>query len=279
MGTKKTRFLAVIDPTRTEQWALQKALRMAKKRDDIELYAFLCPYYYVQGADPSELEAAELRRHAMWLDEIVERYTDLGVTVKPIVEWNEDWLEALCDRVVELQIDMVIKRASGRPNSLANSDRKLIRTLKSTLLLVKHDPTVELRKVLVAVDFNATDDDHRTLNDATIELGQQILSLDDDIELHAVSAYLDSDKFVHAPDIAKRVGIDRSSAHVHLGQAEEVIPGLAKRIGAELVIIGNVGRHGLSGLTVGNTAEKILADIWSDVLILVQESKVARAAA
>jgi universal stress protein E len=46
---------------------------------------------------------------------------------------------------------------------------------------------------------------------------------------------------------------------------------MANSIDADLVILGNVGRQGLSGLTVGNTAEKILTDIKADVLVLVQE--------
>jgi universal stress protein E len=277
--TEKTRYLVVIDPARNEQWALQKALRIAKNRENVEIYAFLCPYYYIQGADPSELEAAELRRHSMWLDEILAHYSETGITVKPVVEWHADWTDALLKMVFDLQIDMVIKRSSNRAIAQASSDRKLIRTLRTALLLVKHDPTAEVRKVLVAVDLNATDEEHKALNEATMNLGRQIRGADDQVELHAVSAYLDSDKFVHAPDVAKKLGIERSRAHVHLGKPGDVIPGLAKKIGADLVIVGNIGRRGLSGMTVGNTAEKILGDIWSDVLVLVREADISVAAA
>jgi hypothetical protein len=40
-----------------------------------------------------------------------------------------------------------------------------------------------------------------------------------------------------------------------------------------------MGRRGLSGVTVGNTAEKILSGIESDVLVLVHENKQDRATA
>jgi len=265
--------LAVIDPTRQDQWALRKAASMAKDRDDVEVYAMLCAWSAKECADKDELKSVELRRNTLWLEEIVAPYADQGVGITPITVWNEDWREAICDTAREHDIDLVVKRASGRQKSLASSDRQLIRTLKSALLLVKHDPSRDLRKILVAVDFNATEESHTALNEAIMELGCRIRGSSEELQLHSVSAYPESDKFVHAPDVAKKLGIDRAQAHVRRGNAAEVIPFFANEIDADLVIIGNVGRRGLSGITVGNTAEKILTDIRSDVLVIVREEK------
>lgn len=276
MMKEKTRFLAVIDPTRIDQWALRKAISIAKDRNDAKVYAFVCVHSEAKCDDPEELRTVELRRHTIWLDEIIASVNDAGVDIEALVEWHEDWREAICNVGNDNRIDLVIKRASGRPNSLASSDRHLIRSLKSALLLVKHDPSTDLQKVLVAVDFNASDEDHAALNDAIIDLGRRIRGSSDTMELHAVSAYPDSDQFVHPPDVAKKLKIDRSQAHVRQGKAEDIIPDLANKIGADLVIVGNVGRRGLSGITVGNTSEKILTDIQSDVLVLVREESIER---
>ena len=54
---------------------------------------------------------------------------------------------------------------------------------------------------------------------------------------------------------------------------------MANDIDADLVIVGNVGRRGLKGITVGNTSEKILTDINADVLVLVREEGAERSAA
>jgi universal stress protein E len=129
------------------------------------------------------------------------------------------------------------------------------------------------------VDFNAMDAVHKSLNDAIMALGSQVRGSDSEIELHSVSAYDESDQFVHPQDIARILGIERSQAHVLQGKAAEVIPELANKIRADLVILGNVGRRGLSGITIGNTAEKILADIETDVLVLVEAEERVRAAA
>ena len=266
-----TRFLAVIDPTRVDQWALQKAASIARDRGDAEIVAYLGVWSDPECMDREELKTAELHRHSLWLDEIIASYEDQGLNIEPRVEWHEDWRKAICDAAREYDADLVIKRASGRPNALASSDRHLIRNVNSALLLVKHDPARDLKKILVAVDFNATDDDHTALNEAVMDLGRRIRGSREDIKLHAVSAFPDSDQFVHPPDVAKALDIARSEAHVRRGAAADVIPGLANEIDTDLVIIGNVGRRGLSGITVGNTAEKILTDIHSDVLVLVRE--------
>ncbi len=267
MKKEKSRFLAVVG-------ALRKAISIAKDRDDAKVYAFLCVHSQAVCDDPEELRTVELRRHTTWLDEIIDSVNDAGVDIEAFVEWHEDWREAICDVASDNRFDLVIKRASGRPSSLASSDRQLIRSLKSALLLVKHDPSRDLQKVLVAVDFNANSEDHAALNEAIIDLGRRIRGSGDTIELHAVAAYPDSDQFVHPPDVARKLAIHRSQAHVRQGKADDIIPGLANEIGADLVIVGNVGRRGLSGITIGNTSEKILTDIQSDVLVLVREESI-----
>ena len=279
MTHDKTRYLVVIDPTRIDQWALRKAISMAKDRDDSKVYALLCTHLEAECDDRAELRIVELRRHTIWLDETIASINDAGVDVEVVVEWDEDWREAICNVARDNQIDLVIKRASGRQTSLASSDRQLIRSLKSALLLVKHDPSKNLQKVLVAVDFNASDESHTALNDAIIDFGGRIRGSSETMELHAVSAYPDSDNFVHPPDVANILKIDRSQAHVRQGKAADIIPELANKIGADLVIVGNVGRRGLAGITVGNTSEKILTDIKSDVLVLVREESIERSAA
>ena len=279
MKKEKTCFLAVIDPTRTDQWALQKAISLAKDRDNTDVIALLCAFSDAECNDLAELRKVEMRRQTLWLDEVLSGIDNAGVDIRAIVEWNKDWREAICDIANDNLVDLVIKRASGRPKSLASSDRHLIRSLDSALYLMKQNPSRELQKVLLAVDFNAVDGSHTALNDAIMDLGKRIRGSNGGIELHAVSAYQESDKFVHPPDVASKLDINRSQAHVRQGNAGDVIPGLATKIGADLVIVGNVGRRGLSGITIGNTSERILTGIESDVLVLVQEESVERSAA
>lgn len=279
MKTETNRILAVIDPTRSNQWALQKAISIARDRDDSVVYPFLCVHSDADCTDPEQLRSVEIRRHELWLQELLADISDAGIPIEPIVEWDKDWRQAICMAVKNAAINLVVKTASGRQQSLASSDRQLIRTLQTALLLVKHDPAEKLQKILVAVDFNALDDDHKALNDSIMALGKRIRGARTEIELHSICAYPSSDKFVHPPDVARMLEIERSHAQVHQGDAAAVIPAAANQIQADLVIVGSVGRSGLSGITIGNTAEKILTDIESDVLVLVKEDEGRRRAA
>ena len=56
--------------------------------------------------------------------------------------------------------------------------------------------------------------------------------------------------------------------HLEEGSAGKVVPELAKKIGAELMVLGTIGRSGISGYLIGNTAENILSQINCSVLAI-----------
>ena len=70
------------------------------------------------------------------------------------------------------------------------------------------------------------------------------------------------------------VGITNNSVnattHVTAGVPHDEIPSFSKKIKADLVVLGNVGRTGLKGLVIGNTAEKILQRLSVDVVLIKQ---------
>jgi nucleotide-binding universal stress UspA family protein len=55
-------------------------------------------------------------------------------------------------------------------------------------------------------------------------------------------------------------------AHLIEGHASEVILREAKERSADLIVMGTVGRVGISGYFMGNTAERTLTDIGCSVL-------------
>lgn len=211
MGKRKNRILAIIDPTRPEQWALRKAIAIANTRDDLDVCAFVCVHSDVECDDKDKLQTVTLERHQLWLDAILSEAADnnSNLTIDSQVVWAADWREKICEAGAAEDVVLVVKRASGRQNSLASSDRQLIRKLGRALLLVKFEPKDEVSKILVAVDFNAEDASHKALNQTIISLGARMRGNVKETELHSVSAYPDADSFVHPPDIAKALGIDR----------------------------------------------------------------------
>ena len=57
-----------------------------------------------------------------------------------------------------------------------------------------------------------------------------------------------------------------NKVHLLKGDAAGVISGLAKKTGAELVVMGTVARTGIPGFLIGNTAERILHELDCSVL-------------
>jgi nucleotide-binding universal stress UspA family protein len=52
------------------------------------------------------------------------------------------------------------------------------------------------------------------------------------------------------------------------GEAERLIPELAKAREVELIVMGTVCRTGLAGFLIGNTAEKVLRQVDCSVLTI-----------
>lgn len=55
--------------------------------------------------------------------------------------------------------------------------------------------------------------------------------------------------------------------YVDAGIVSSKIPKISKELRVDLVVMGNVGRTGIKGLLIGNTAQTILRNVSSDVLI------------
>ena len=73
-------------------------------------------------------------------------------------------------------------------------------------------------------------------------------------------------------DLVERFGIDASVVNVIIGTPAVEIRQLAEKIGADLVVLGTHGRHGL-GLMLGSTANAVLHGAPCDVLAVKVRTK------
>jgi nucleotide-binding universal stress UspA family protein len=95
-----------------------------------------------------------------------------------------------------------------------------------------------------------------------------------------VAAYVEQSRRFHASALDDLVGVvtgnlgkdavDYIKPQTHLikGWARKEIPALAKRLDADLVVMGTVARIGIPGFIMGNTAETILNQIDCSVLAI-----------
>jgi nucleotide-binding universal stress UspA family protein len=68
---------------------------------------------------------------------------------------------------------------------------------------------------------------------------------------------------------------DDENAHLLKGDAAESIAGLARELSTDLIVMGTVGRSGVSGLLIGNTAEDVLLTTHASVLMVKPENFVS----
>lgn len=157
-------------------------------------------------------------------------------------------------------------------------------------------------RVLALVDPDADDPVRDGLNDLIMELATS-LAHRQDWELHlghawtlAGEAALRSSPYVGLPGemvdamvrdtetmrlgqlevlAARHVTELERSIHMVAGEPGAVLPRLADRLDVDLVVMGTVGRTGLRGLIMGNTAETILRSVRCSVLAVKPEGFVS----
>ena len=69
-------------------------------------------------------------------------------------------------------------------------------------------------------------------------------------------------------ELLKSDHIAQEQLHVIEGKSEHAIPRFISNTHSGLLVLGTVGRAGISALFLGNTAEKILAEVNCEILAL-----------
>jgi nucleotide-binding universal stress UspA family protein len=195
------------------------------------------------------------------------------------------------------QHDLVIKVAepsSGVHHAVFGSiDRHLLRKCPCPLWLADPGYDRPLGRVLAAVDPAPRSAVQAALSRRVLSLAQDLASRSA-AQLHVVHAWqVLGDRFLGVSDrldpettqltgetlnyhrrrldeLLEACGLEAGRATIHLvrGPAGEVVPEVARRVDADLVVMGTVGRVGIPGLLIGNTAERILGDLDCSVLAL-----------
>ena len=194
--------------------------------------------------------------------------------------------------------DLVMKAAEGNTGKwkrlFGTGDQKLMRKCPCPVWIVKHSGERQIRRILAAVDLNPTEPDTESLARQIMELATS-LATEEGSELHVVHVWrlagetalrgrqidtTDVDEIVQGIEAAhqseldgllKPYPYDKRTVHLIKGQAEDVILDLAESLEVDLVVIGTVGRAGVPGLLIGNTAEEVLNAVDCSVLTLKPE--------
>lgn len=303
MNTIK-RILAVIDPTKDDQHGLARSIDLAKK-SGASITAFMTVYDFsyemttMLSFDEREaMRKAVINDREMWLKDLISSYTDINITTE--VVWHNRPFEAIINTVIEQSYDLVIKSTHqhGALKSVifTPTDWHLVRKCPTPVLFVKEMAWPENGNILAAVNAVSENDEHVALNKRIIKDAQFLCELAN-AKLNLVNAYPatpiniaieipefnpglynESVKKHHIEStnaLANEFSLTNEQCFIEEGLPEDVIPDVASRLNSELVVIGTVGRTGLSAALVGNTAEHVIDSLDCDVLALKPDGYVS----
>lgn len=303
MTTINRILVAVADPSSRAQLALDKAVQLAR-RTGAEIEIFHCLFNpYVQGeriygsrGATRDIEAlVEMTRGR--LEQRATAHAGAKVRVRVSVRWDYPTHEGIVRQAIRHRADVVVAETHRHRKAarwfLSNTDWQLIRLCPVPLLLIRSARAWTSAKVLAAIDPMHTHAKPTALDRRILKTGASLARAFGS-QLHAVHAH--APLIGYSPGLmteplpyrvtgrearayAKRVrksviaetrrfALSERRVHVIEGEPGRVLPQTARRLGAQLVVMGAVSRSGLKRLFIGNTAERVIDDMPCDVCIV-----------
>ncbi len=212
-------------------------------------------------------------------------------------------IRQVLDNGYDLVMKCAEESSSLHNRIFGSTDMHLLRKCPCPVWIMKPSEKSKYQRILAAVDVGhgKNDEQVRILNQQILELASS-LALSEFSEFHVVHAWtargeslLNTPRFnftgnsemadwveqqrvideKQVQELMKELtetlsreamGFLKPQIHILKGEAHKVIPNLALEKKVDLVVMGTVGRTGIPGLIMGNTAETILNNIGCSVL-------------
>jgi len=298
-------LVGIGDVRRTPHGELRKAGALARAaRATVELFHAIDEpdpaRSFPETATQEEVDqhrAALVEKYRRRLERFAHDPSLRGVTVRCTAVWDYPPHAAIIRRALAAGSDLVIAAARGHRFRarllLRNTDWELIRHCPVPLLLVKSARAYRRPLVLAAVDPYHAHARPADLDARLLQTGGEIARLLHG-SLQVFHAYMPlvtvqpmamaaaplvmmppEAEQAHAQQVmrticqlADKAGIPRNRCHVRLGEVAEALSSFARRNGTAIVVMGAVSRSAIARLFIGNTAERTLDRLSSDVLIV-----------
>lgn len=286
-------ILIIADRSDQRQVALERGLVLADKLGaQVEVAGFCYEPLGALGVDNKTKERIIKKKLlAKRRSEIRSQIAGLKparLKVSIDVVWEKDiryWLDQRC----KAQAYAAVIKTGSRSASFTytSTDWHLLRKCPSPVMICAERKWRRTKPIVAAVDLGTRLRVKQQLNHTVIKTAlawAQAL----DCELHVLNAMhiptvlTDLDLVDERSQVKKlqaqlQPKVDKLAAefniplkHFHLkkGPVEKVITSEAARMKAQLVVMGTVGRRGVKARVMGNTAEKVLQKLRTDVLAL-----------
>lgn len=268
--------------------ALSRALSVAKSQN-YSLHIVQFVHDNLRGhQNPEALINQVIERVSAKLNQSLKSQLDDKVNYSFEVVWHKhihQWVEQYCN---SHHPKLVVKTGHRSEHVFYTStDWHLLRECSSPVLISEEHRWRNSKNILAAVDLETNNTSKLLLNSnvikqakALVEPGKNDLficyappvsNLLRDFGMQYTDEVQAQAKVNTQEEILKlseEFEIPLENFIVHAGQPEKVIPSMAAKVNAGIVVIGTTGRTGISGKVIGNTAEKILGLLRTDILAI-----------
>lgn len=293
MPTMKN-VLVVLESADEARYVLDKAVTLAEA-NHARLHAVRVVYEGIADLSSSAVDASsDLKTFILssqeseledWLEAARSRVGDLdAVTV-----WNPRTWEGILHAAEQAGADLIVRAVTTRHGFgdivRTPDDWNLLRHATVPVMLVKPKPWVKEPVIVCALD--PFDDAHEPLNVALLQEAQGLATVLGG-EMMVVVAYplfepwvgqlgatgsyeeirqgIETDIRARVDHLAREAGVRFKTLYTEEGHDTEVISRVTEDTDAELLVLGTHAREGVKGLLLGNTAERVLHVVGTDVV-------------
>lgn len=272
MSKQQTLFV-VVDPTADAHIALERAIIISK------LHA-VKPFIHVfvavdHDAVDTRSNNDNLYRDQKWFDESI--HTPLkaaGIEYLIQVSWSIEWQKSIMDSAKHVDATVIYlpvqEKSANRRFSFTESKWELLKGAYCPVVLIRPNANAQRKVILAAVNFQAQRDVQRELNKLILQQAKFFAELYG-ATVHVVNGYLDSMSYPDRGRLVNETEIASDRIHVKNGYTSDVVSEVAREIDADLVVMGTLGQNGMTTYRRGNTAERLIAALDTDVMVINHE--------
>ncbi len=293
-------LLFVADESKGERYALGRAARLAVANGaKLTLFDVVSSDNFMPSDSTLEPALDEIRQAHLQArrEELEELGASLGkdyssLEVAVVVKSGSKARTAV-RAVLADGYDLVVKAPQGgiqRLNMLfGTTDQQIMRKCPCPVWIIRPMDTDNYRRILAAVEIDPNEPEAAPLATQIMEMSTSLAEMDDSelivahawhlaaeaklktghIDMGLVERVIADMGRTHKKSVEALVAAhpyDKTTIQVVKGEAGHVIADLAEERKADLVVIGSVGRSGIPGLMIGNTAEKVIASVDCSVM-------------
>ncbi len=291
---KLDNILVIADQDDPRQFAARAAIELLPAATGrLHVVGFVHEHAAAEPGVLSATAAATLQRALLadkrrWLKGSVAKLLPGGGRSRIEVAWAADIVDWVVDAVARDGIDLVVKAGHRSENLFYTpTDWQLLRRCPVPVLIADNRQRKKSQRILAAIDAGSTDPVQVGLNrkvlSAAADLGAALgarvhvayvipvstVARDLDlIDIEALERRTRAKLGASLAALAGEHGIPAENIVIKAGPPDRLLPSIAAKLKADMVVMGTVGRTGAAGKLLGNTAEQVLHRLRTSMLAL-----------